>query len=245
MNAPHPNSLKYPLRAIVALLAYPEEDVQRNIDEAGALLAIRPELAVGERGMLEDFLEWFGGQPLLDLQAQYVETFDRSKKVSLYLFEHVYGESRDRGPAMVELREAYREQGLEIDSRELPDFLPMFLEYCSELPEEQARSWLEEIGEIVQQVHVRLDNRGSRYAVPIRVLLRIIGFDPMPEAAVETAAGEERDDTPAAIDRVWMEAPVIFGPGQEHTNCGATRQLREQPVQWVENPRMGRNPRST
>jgi nitrate reductase delta subunit len=244
MNAPHENPLRYPLRAIAALLAYPEDDVQRNTGEIGALLVIRPELGSEERLALEDFLDWFGGAPLLDIQAVYVETFDRSKKVSLYLFEHVYGESRDRGPAMVELRESYREQGLEIDSRELPDFLPMFLEFCSELPEEQARSWLEEIGEIVQQVHVRLHDRESRHAVPMRVLLRIIGLDPMPGAMLETTAGEERDDTPAALDRAWMEAPVIFGPGQEHTNCGATKQWREQPVQWVEKPRTGRKPRS-
>ncbi|MGA8261795.1 MAG: nitrate reductase molybdenum cofactor assembly chaperone [Arenicellales bacterium] len=244
MNAPHQNPLKYPLRAIAALLAYPEDDVQRNVDEVGALLVIRPELETGERRMLEEFMQWFGDEPLLEVQAAYVETFDRSKKVSLYLFEHVYGESRDRGPAMVELREAYREQGLEIDGRELPDFLPIFLEFCSELPEAQARSWLAEVGEIVQQVHVRLHDRGSRYAVPLRVLLRIIGLDPMPEAIVDTAASEERDDTPAALDRVWAEVPVIFGPGQEHTHCGATRQYREQSVQWVENPRTGGKPRS-
>lgn len=244
MNAPHPNALRYPLRAIAALLAYPEEDVRHNTGEIGALLVIRPELASGERLALEEFLDWFGDEPLLDVQAVYVETFDRSKKVSPYLFEHVYGESRDRGPAMVELREAYREQGLEIDSRELPDFLPMFLEFCSELPEDQARSWLNEVGPILQQVHVRLDSRDSHYAVPLRVLLRIIGFDPMPPELVEEAAGEARDDTPAALDRVWMEAPVIFGPGQEHTNCGATRQWPEQPVQWVANPRTGKKPGS-
>jgi nitrate reductase delta subunit len=244
MIAPHPNPIRYPLRAIAALLAYPEDDVQGNTEEIGALLVIRPELTVDERRMLEEFMDWFGGEPLLDIQAEYVETFDRSRKVSLYLFEHAYGESRDRGPAMVELREAYREQGLEIDSRELPDFLPIFLEFCSELPEEQSRSWLEEIGEIVQQVHVRLHDRDSRYAVPLRVLLRIIALDPMPEGIVDMAASEERDDTPAALDRVWAEAPVIFGPGQEHTHCGATKQHREQSVQWVENPRTDRKPRS-
>lgn len=244
MNALLKSPLQYPLRAIAALLAYPGDDVQRNTSEIGALLVIRPELQGDEHRMLEEFLDWYAGEPLLDIQGQYVETFDCSKKVSLYLFEHVYGESRDRGPAMVELREAYREQGLEIDGRELPDFLPMFLEFCSELPEELARSWLDEIGEIVQQVHVRLHDRGSRYAVPLRVLLRIIGLDPMPEAIVDSASSEERDDTPAALDRVWAEAPVVFGPGQEHTRCGATRQYREQPVQWMDTP-AGRKPRSS
>lgn len=248
MNAPVPNPLQYPLRAVAVLLAYPEEDVQRSAAEIVDLLLIRPELSPGERRAVEEFMRWFSGEPLLDIQADYVETFDRSKKVSLYLFEHVYGESRDRGPAMVELRDAYREQGLEIDSRELPDFLPIFLEFCSALSERQAREWIEETGEILQQVHVRLAERKSRYAVPLRVLLRIMGLEPMPEAMVQDAAAEERDDTPAALDRVWMEAPVTFGPGQEHTqgytNCGATKQWREQPVQWVENPRAGRKPGS-
>lgn len=245
MSAAPASPLQYPLRAIAALLAYPDEPLQQNAAEVGDLLLIRPELETGERRMVETFMEWFTGQPILELQAAYVETFDRSKKVSLYLFEHVYGESRDRGPAMVELANAYREQGLQIDSRELPDFLPIFLEFCSVLEEHKAREWLEETGEIIQQVHVRLADRDSPYALPLRVLLRIIGLDPMPESLVEEAAGEARDDTPAALDRVWMEAPVTFGGEQPHTNCGATKQWREQPVQWVENPRTGRKPGSS
>ena len=228
------NSLRYPLKACAALLSYPDESVARNADDLADVLVIRPELPQGDRAEVERFVGWLRDEPLLEVQAAYVETFDRSKKVSLYLFEHVYGESRDRGPAMVELSQAYREQGLEVDCRELPDFLPLFLEFCAELPETRAREWLDDIGHVVQEVHVRLVKRESRYAVPIRALLRLLEVEPMPEVLVEAASKEERDDTAAALDRVWMEAPVTFGPDQPRTNCGATKQWQERPVQWVD-----------
>ncbi|MDZ7748335.1 MAG: nitrate reductase molybdenum cofactor assembly chaperone [Halofilum sp. (in: g-proteobacteria)] len=227
-------SLHYPLKALAGLLGYPDEGVTGHVDDLADVLVVRPELERADRAELEAFVAWVRGNDLLDVQAVYVETFDRSKKVSLYLFEHVYGESRDRGPAMVELTNAYREQGLEIDCRELPDFLPLFLEFCAVLPEARAREWLDEIGQIVQQVHVRLVERDSRYAVPFRVLLRLLEIEPMPEALVETASKEERDDTREALDRTWMEAPVTFGPDEPRTSCGATKQWQERPVQWMD-----------
>lgn len=228
------NDLRYPLRAVAALLAYPDESLQANLDEIADVLCVQPLLEPADRAALEGHVDWLRGEDLLDLQAAYVETFDRSKKVSLYLFEHVYGESRDRGPAMVELAGAYREQGLEIEGRELPDFLPMFLEFCAELPEAKAREWLDEVGPIVQQVHVRLGLRASRFALPFRVLLRLLELEPDPEGLVEEASKEERDDTREALDRTWMEAPVTFGPDQPRTSCGATKQWQERPVQWVD-----------
>jgi len=245
MTEPINNSLRYPLRALAAMLGYPDEEVRTHADDLADVLAVQPGLTREERSAVEHFTAWLRDDDLLEIQGTYVETFDRSKKVSLYLFEHVYGESRDRGPAMVELRNAYAEQGLVIDCRELPDFLPLFLEFCAELPEAEARSWLDEVGEILQQVHVRLVDRDSRYAVPLCVLLRMLGLEPLPEALMRASAGEERDDTRAVLDRTWMEAPVTFGPDQPRTSCGATKQWQEQPVQWVDNPRAGPAPRST
>jgi nitrate reductase delta subunit len=102
----------------------------------------------------------------------------------------------------------------------------------AELPAAEARGWLDEIGEIIQPVHVRLVARDSRYAAPLRGLARLIGVEPMPGALVDEAAGEPRDDSRAALDRVWAEAPVTFGPDQPGPDCGATKQRREQPVQW-------------
>lgn len=239
MSDPHP-ALNYPLKALAGLLSYPVEGLVTHIDEVAGVLLTRPELDSMDREALESFIAWIRETDLLDLEATYVETFDRSKKVSLYLFEHVYGESRDRGPAMVELSEAYREQGLEIDSHELPDFLPLFLEFCAHLPEAEGRAWLDEVGAILQPIHVRLVERESHYAVPLRVLLRLVAVEPMPESLVDSATKEERDDTREALDRTWMEAPVTFGPDEPRTNCGATRQWQErQPVRWVDNPRAG------
>lgn len=232
MNDAGTSNLKWPLKAIAMLLHYPDADLQRYIDQVADVLLVRPELSAGERASLERFTETLRHRDLFDLEADYVETFDRSKKVSLYLFEHVHGESRDRGPAMVELSNAYKEKGFTINCRELPDYLPMFLEFCASLPEAEARGWLDDIGHILQHIHVRLEDRQSDYALPFRILLRVIALEPRPAELVEEAAAEERDDTPAALDRVWMEAPVTFGPEQPTTSCGATKQWIEKPVTW-------------
>lgn len=213
MNGGADNGLGPALKAIALLLSYPDEALRRHAGELEAALAAYPALDDDDRRAIAACAAWLGGD-LMETQAAFVETFDRSKKVSLYLFEHVYGESRDRGPAMVELSHAYRERGLVIDSRELPDFLPMFLEFAAELPEAEARDWLLETGHILQRIHVRLAERESPYAAPFRTLLRLLGLDPTPEALARMASQEQRDDTPAAIDRVWQEAPVTFGPDQ-------------------------------
>ncbi|KPV41190.1 hypothetical protein AN478_04680 [Thiohalorhabdus denitrificans] len=232
MSAHTETPLPWALKAVSRMLAYPEADLQAATGDLARAVVPRPELNSEERSAVRRFLDGLGEEDLLDLQAAYVETFDRSKKVSLYLFEHVYGESRDRGPAMVELKEAYREAGLEIACGELPDYLPMFLEFCAELGEGGARDWLEETGPILQQLHVRLVERDSRYAVPLRLLLRLAELDPAPEELVRAAEAEERDDTPEAHDRAWMEAPVTFGPDQPAGGGG-----QAQPVQWVDRDR--------
>jgi nitrate reductase delta subunit len=239
MTEPERNTLHYPLKALAALLSYPEAETAQHADDLADVLLARTELPPHDRRSLEAFVAWLRDSELLDVQAAFVETFDRSKKVSLYLFEHVYGESRDRGPAMVELSMAYRERGLEPASRELPDYLPLFLEFCAELPESEARDWLHETGHVLQEVHVRLAGRDSRFAVPFRVLLRLLDIEPMPEALVESASNEARDDTREALDRTWMEAPVTFGPDEPRTSCGATKQWQERPVQWVERRQAG------
>ncbi|MDZ7737070.1 MAG: nitrate reductase molybdenum cofactor assembly chaperone [Gammaproteobacteria bacterium] len=232
MNTPESNNLKWPLKAVAMLLHYPDADLQTHIDQVAEVLLVRPELSTEERASLEQFSDSLRHRDLYDLEADYVETFDRSKKVSLYLFEHVHGESRDRGPAMVELSNAYKEKGFIIDCRELPDYLPMFLEFCASLPEAEARTWLEDTGHILQRIHVRLEDRENAYALPFRVLLRLLDLDPRPAELVQEASEEERDDTPAALDRVWMEAPVTFGPDQPMTSCGASKQWVEKPVKW-------------
>lgn len=217
-------ALSQSLKALARVLDYPSAALQEHADELIAALQAPPELSPAERCAVGDFLQELGAMDLVDAQSRYVETFDRGRKVSLYVFEHVYGESRDRGPAMLELKQAYSEHGLETDSHELPDFLPVLLEFCAQLPEADARAWLVETTHVLQRVCVRLTERGNDYASAFTVLLRLIGADPAPEGLTDMAGKEKRDDTPAAIDRVWAEAPVTFGPSEAHTNDGATRQ---------------------
>lgn len=212
------------LQALARVLDYPEAALQQHAAELADILGAPAELSEAERAAVVVFVTELGEMDLYDAQARYVETFDRGRKTSLYVFEHVYGESRDRGPAMVELKQAYSEHGLETDTRELPDFLPVLLEFCAQLPEESARTWLVETTHVLQRVCVRLAERDSGYASAFTVLLRLIGADPAPEALTDMAGKEQRDDTPAAIDRVWAEVPVTFGPNEAHTNDGATRQ---------------------
>lgn len=201
------------LQALAVLLHYPQQETVDNADAIADALSTRPEFPPEDKADLERFIRRLRTAELLHQQAGYVETFDRSKKVSLYLFEHVHGESRDRGPAMVELRMAYREQGLDIAANELPDYLPMFLEFCAQLPDADACGWLEDVSHILQEVHVRLHQRESRYALPFRLLLRVVDVEPWPAELVEDTKEEKRDDTREAIDSVWCEAPVTFEAG--------------------------------
>jgi nitrate reductase delta subunit len=236
------NGLALSLKAIARLLHYPDRELLANSSILAEVLLEHPGLSVDERALVRDFMTRLRDADPYDLQAEYVATFDHSKKVSLYLFEHVYGESRERGPAMVELINAYREKGLEMDSRTLPDYLPLFLEFCALLPEAEARAWLKDTGHVLQQIHVRLVQRDSDYAVLFRVLLSLLELEHSPQELRETAAGEERDDTRAAFDRVWMETPVTFGPEHPGAGCSAAKQGPEAPIQW--RPRRSDNGRS-
>ncbi|MDZ7827932.1 MAG: nitrate reductase molybdenum cofactor assembly chaperone [Halofilum sp. (in: g-proteobacteria)] len=220
-------SVQDALQALAALLHYPDEDVRQHAHELADVLSVRPEFPREDRVELERFVRRLQTADLLHQQAGWIETFDRSKKVSMYLFEHVYGESRSRGPAMVELRMAYREKGLEMAGNDLPDYLPLFLEFCAQLPAAEAHAWLEDVSHILQQVHVRLHQRGSRHALPFRLLLHLVQVEPWPAELMDSMAGEARDDTRAAIDDVWQEAPVTFEPGSALGACGNGNSIQQ------------------
>lgn len=111
--------------------------------------------------------------PLLESQVHYVETFDRQPKHGLYLYEHLHGESRERGTAMVALLERYRQNGLELDCNELPDHLPVFLEFLSLLPRRQARRELRPVAGVLRLLAKRLAEAKSPYAGVLEALTRL------------------------------------------------------------------------
>ncbi|MEB5992447.1 nitrate reductase molybdenum cofactor assembly chaperone [Serratia ureilytica] len=213
------------LKVIARLLDYPE---QALFDHQQALIeALEPasELDLHHSALLILFIRRLCARPLLDAQADYCELFDRGRATSLLLFEHVHGESRDRGQAMVDLMAQYRAAGLEIDSRELPDFLPLYLEYLASRSAAQAREGLQDIAPILALLGARLQQRESPYAVLFDLLLALSGSDAQAQALKTQVAQEARDDTPQALDAVWEEEQVKFLGEQ---GCASAQQAAHQ-----------------
>jgi nitrate reductase delta subunit len=153
---------------------------------------------------------------LFELQERYVWLFDRTRSLSLNLYEHVHGESRDRGPAMVALKQLYAEKGLELASGELPDYLPVFLEFLSTLPDAEAASLLGEAAHVLSALGERLHKRASPYRAVFGAL-SALAADPA-DAAALAALMQEPDDDPDdldAMDKLWAETAVTFGPGDD------------------------------
>ncbi|MCE9662023.1 nitrate reductase molybdenum cofactor assembly chaperone [Halomonas sp. M5N1S17] len=198
------------LRVLARLLDYPTEALQGAAGELIEVIDAERRLGGALRSSLMSWCQRISEGDLLELQSEYVALFDKGRAHSLLLFEHVHGESRDRGQAMVDLMNEYQVAGFELDARELPDYLPLFLEYLSTRSEAEIGRWLGEIRHILALLAARLEERGADHALVMRALLAMIGAEQEVEAQRETVVGESRDDTPEALDAVWEEEAVRF-----------------------------------
>lgn len=213
------------LCVIARLLDYPDRALFDHRQDLLDAVETASELELQHRTQLITFIDQFCARPLLDVQAEYCELFDRGRATSLLLFEHVHGESRDRGQAMVDLLEQYRADGLELDSKELPDFLPLYLEYLANGSIDHAREGLQDIVPILALLAARLQQRQSPYAVLFDVLRSLSGADVEFEHLQPQVAKEARDDTPEALDAVWEEEQVKFLGEQ---GCASAQQTAHQ-----------------
>jgi nitrate reductase delta subunit len=213
------------LRALARLLDYPTEPLLGHLDAIAEALAAAP-VKPARRSGLQPLLARLAGADLFDAQELYVDTFDRGRRTSLNLFEHVHGDSRDRGQAMVDLLEMYRAAGIELDTDQLPDYLPAFLEYLSVLPAREAREHLAEVTHLVRAIGGVLAARHSDYAGALDLLLALAG-----EPALGADPSAEDDTSFAAIDAAWLDAPVDF-MGAASPCSTAPRQDTEQPIQF-------------
>ncbi|MDN6297017.1 MAG: nitrate reductase molybdenum cofactor assembly chaperone [Halomonas sp.] len=198
------------LRVLARLLDYPTVELQDAAGEMIEIINAERRWPAARRRSLMDWCQRIADADLLELQAEYVELFDKGKATSLLLFEHVHGESRDRGQAMVDLMNEYENAGFELDARELPDYLPLFLEYLSTRGEGDIGRWLGEIRHILALLVARLEERNADHALVPLGLLALIGAEGDVEAHREAARNEEPDDTPEALDAVWEEEAVSF-----------------------------------
>lgn len=191
------------LKALSCLLDYPDTLLWEHGHELQPVLAQHsPSLAA--------WLPLWLASPLMDRQVEWGETFERGRSTSLLLFEHVHGESRDRGQAMVDLLEQYRQADLALDRRELPDYLPLYLEYLSCRTPDEAIEGLLNIAPILALLGGRLAERGSEYARIFDGLLAISGSPLRGSSVRRQVAGEARDDTHHALDAIWEEEQVRF-----------------------------------
>ena len=205
------------LKAFSALLNYPSRELVAAIPEIRSVLA---EEAVVDPAALEPLLRMLEEADLYDAQERYVMLFDRTRSLSLHLFEHVHGESRDRGQAMVDLKSVYEAAGFTIEGTELPDFVPLFLEYCSLLPEQEARAVLADPAHVMTVLGERLRKRETPYAVVFEALVALAATKPAPEVFEAIVPETEQDPNDlAALDAAWEEEEVRFGPGAG-ADCG-------------------------
>lgn len=191
------------LKIIALLIEYPDETLWESREEALSLVE-------RDAPMLLPFARQHLCAPLLEKQAEWCEVFERGRATSLLLFEHVHAESRDRGQAMVDLMSQYEKAGLQLDCRELPDYLPLYLEYLSILSAEEAREGLQNVAPILALIGGRLKQRDVAHYQLFDALLTLAGSRLTSDSVTTQVSKEQRDDTRQALDAVWEEEQVKF-----------------------------------
>ena len=210
---------RYSLRALARLLAYP--DAQLRSELAPLIAAIDEEAAVPavRRAELRALAADLVRRDPLEVEARYVETFDRGRATSLHLFEHVHGDSRDRGPAMIDLVQTYEKAGLYLGPEELPDHLGVVLEFASTQPPALAKAFLGEVAHILNAIFSALLKRESPYAAVVAAVLELAG---QKAEAVPFKADE-------ALDEAWAEPEAFDGCATR----GQNRPGQAQPIHIV------------
>jgi nitrate reductase delta subunit len=209
-------------KVLSALLSYPSEELIAAAPEFSAILDAEKLIPARQRAALDALIDEIAQGEVYDLQERYGLLFDRSRSLSLHLFEHVHGESRDRGQAMVDLRAMYDRAGLTIAANELPDYLPLFLEFLSTQSAANAYELLGQPAHILAAISERLAKRQSSYQAIFDALVAMSAEAPQREAVAELLKGPDPDPMDLqALDAAWEEEEVRFGPGaQGQGACG-------------------------
>ena len=207
------------LRVLAALLGYPDARMRGHLPEMRELLRDERAISPSRLSELDALMDTLRRTDALELESDYVALFDRGRATSLHLFEHVHGDSRDRGPAMIDLGQTYEKAGLVLAEGELPDYLPAVLEFVSTQPPREARAFLGEMAHIFNAIFGALVQRESAYASVLGALLELAG-----EKAQAVAPPPEE-----SLDESWAE-PVVF---DGCSTKGQARPGQPQPVHIV------------
>ena len=216
------------LKILSLLLSYPSAELLEAAGELHAALDADNMLGRRDKALLAALIDDLARRDVYDAQERYVLLFDRTRTLSLHLFEHVHGESRDRGQAMVDLAVMYEAQGFDITALEMPDYLPLFLEYLSTQSPQEVHNLLGQTLHIIAAMRARLQKRSSIYANAFLALEAIAGAEADARAVEELLDIPEDDPTDLkALDAIWDEEAVTFGGGPGNDACGPDR-LRTQ-----------------
>jgi nitrate reductase delta subunit len=218
------------LRVLAHLLGYPDAALREHLAEMRDALHAEAALSPSRLTELDALIVTLQRAAPLDVEADYVELFDRRRATSLHLFEHVHGDSRERGPAMIDLAQTYEKAGLYLALDQLPDHLPVVLEFASTQPPREARAFLAEIAHILNAIFAALQQRHSAYASVLGALLDLAGEKAQP---VQIATEE-------AIDALWEE-PVVF---DGCSSKGQARPDQPQPIHIVRKDSAGEGVRA-
>ena len=213
------------IKALSLILSYPTKELQEAMPEIGGMLASETRLTAAARRALRPIVTELSEGDIYALEEGYVALFDRSRTLSLNLFEHVHGESRDRGGAMVSLMDTYRDAGFDPMTSELPDHLPVLLEFLSVRPFEETKDTLADAAHIFEAISERLTRRESSYAAVFTALVQLSCAKADKNAVAELLEQPEDDpDDLEALDQVWEESEVIFGP-DPNAGCPQVRDM--------------------
>src|SRR5665647_2966377 len=214
-----PKSASLSLRVLARLLSYPDAELREFLPAMRDVLHSEAAVTHSRLDELDALIESLMVTEALETEANYVQLFDHGRATSLHLFEHVHGDSRDRGPAMIDLGQTYEKAGLILNEGELPDFLPAVLEFVSTQPAREAKAFLGEIAHLLNAIFGALHQRASAYASVLGALLELGG---QKARAVEPAAEPPLDET-------WAEPTVFAGCSTQ----GQAKPGQPQPVHLV------------
>ncbi|MFO1311529.1 MAG: nitrate reductase molybdenum cofactor assembly chaperone [Burkholderiales bacterium] len=211
------------LRILAFLLRYPDRAMRARLPELASALDENRSIARTRRVELQRLTDRLLEDDGLDSESVYVALFDRGRATSLHLFEHVHGDSRERGPAMIDLVKTYEGAGLLLGPHEMPDYLPVFLEFVSTQPPREARASLAEIAHIVNRIFTALDQRNSAYASVFGAILELAG-----EKAHAVKLPQEEP-----LDATWDEPPAFAGCSSQGQSRPPSPPGAAQPVHFV------------
>ena len=214
-----PKSATLSLRVLARLLSYPDAELREHLPAMRVILHSEAAVTHNRLDELDALIAWLMATDALETEANYVQLFDHGRTTSLHLFEHVHGDSRDRGPAMIDLGQTYEQAGLYLAPDELPDYLPAVLEFVSTQPPAEAKAFLSEMAHIFNAIFSALQQRQSPYASIIGALLELAGE----KAQAVKLAPEE------PLDAAWEE-PIVF---DGCSSKGQARPDQPQPIHII------------